>query len=184
MSLKHVGKLKNGSKVVVLFRTVPNEDHNCLITETASLPSLYHDRLMELVESDEGQQSNELSDLLSRRFFADGSNVLGTLHNQGFIKKVSTENVLLTPNSKTSVPLVEVNKILQGEAKNSLTKENIASNAEPVVVENSVLHNEDLAKSLLAQAENYEKEAVKLREQAEKLMPNEQKKKRGRAKAS
>lgn len=180
INLKHVGKLKNGSKVVVLFRTVPNENNNCLITETASLPSIYHDRLMELVEGDEGQQTNDLADLLSRRFFADGNNVLNTLHTQGYIKKVNTSNVLLTPNSKSSVPLNEVNDILSGHVKNQPTTENIAKKASTI---ENVLGDEDLAKSLIAQAESYEKEAARLREQAKGLVPDVEKKKRGRTKA-
>lgn len=180
-NLKHVGKLKNGSKVVVLFRTVPNEDNNCLVTETGNLPSLYHDKLMELVESDEGQQSNELADLLNRRFFADGSNVLAALHTQGFIKKVNTSNVLLTPNSKSSVPLNEVNEILASKTKNDPSTKNIIEKASK---SESAMEDEALANSLLAQAKSYEKEAAQLREQAKGLMPDVEKKKRGRPKAS
>lgn len=181
LNLKHVGKLKNGSKVVVLFRTVPNEDNNCLVTETGSLPSLYHDRLMELVESEEGQQSNDLADLLNRRFFADGNNILATLHNQGFIKKVNTSNVYLTPNSKSSVPLSEVNEILSGKNKNDPSTKNIIEKASKA---ESALDDVALANSLLAQAKSYEKEAARLREQAKGLMPDVEKKRRGRPKAS
>lgn len=181
-NVKHVGKMKTGQKVVVLFRTVPDETHNCLVTETARLPSAYHDRLMELVESDEGQQSSELADLLSRRFFADGENVLSTLHSRGYIKKVNTANVLLTPNSKTAVALSDVNEHLlktgSNEAKNITAAFKGSATDDGSVVENKpvALDTSDLAHSLLLQAERYEKEAQDLRKQAEELMPTNVKK--------
>jgi hypothetical protein len=197
-NVKHVGKLKNGDRVVILFKTVPNEYHQCLVTETKALPSVYHDRLMELVESDEGQQSADLADLLGRRFFADGSNVLNTLHSKGFIKKVETKHVLLTPNVATSVPLNQVNDILNnhGPGKKPVTADDYAQPAlsvemlaEPVVettvpVSSSGAVTESNA--LLMQAEFHEREAARLRSLVAASSPmvtttvNVQEKKRGR----
>lgn len=202
INVKHVGKLNTGQRVVVLFKTVPNEPHNCLVTETQLLPSLYHDRLMELVESEDGQQSAELADLLSRRFFADGTNVLSTLHSKGFIRKINTKNVLLTPNTATSVPLNEVNDILQGNSAKKVdaaayvpTPEAVAPAIEPATenlwsatttaaVVGSALDNSKVVKTMLEQAEAYEKEAQRLREHAAQLSTNGKTKKRGRSKAS
>lgn len=182
-NVKHVGKMNSGQRVVVLFKTVPNETHNCLVTETAALPRDYHDRIMELVESDEGQQSADLADLLSRRFFSDGNNILSVLHTKGFIKKVNTKNVLLTPNVSTSVLLSEVNQFLlhKTDPKKAdptvLAKPHYASQTEPVVTDppsmtdllatapsvasTAAVSNE--AKFLLQQAEFYEREAARLR---------------------
>jgi len=185
-NMKHVGKLTSGQKVVVLFRTVPNETQNCLITETAALPSGYHDRLMELVESEEGQQSGELADLLQRRFFADGNNVLNTLHTRGFIKKVSTRNVLLTPNSQTNVPLNEVNDIIANGGKKpaDVVTTNTVPSESPVTLPPTagqvVVDNVAMAKSLLEQAAVHEAEAARLRKNAQELAPNVTAKKRGR----
>lgn len=187
-NVKHVGKMKTGQKVIILFKTVPNETHNCLVTETSRLPSPYHDRLMELVESDEGQQSAELADLLSRRFFADGENILSILHSRGYIKKVNTTNVLLTPNSKTAVPLSDVNEHLLhsggGETKSVTDAFKGSATDDGSVAPESrkldVMPNADLAQSLISQAERYEKEAQALRKQAEEMMPNVKKATRGR----
>jgi len=172
-NVKHVGKSSNGQKIVVLYRTVPDEDHNCLVTETGRLPPNYHDRLMELVESEEGQQSLELADLLSRRFFADGENVLGTLHKKGFIKKVSTSSIMLTPNSKTSVPLNEVNALLLNKPSTPAksVSESFKENGKPEQAPStSALNNSSLAQSFISQAERYEKEAQALRKQAADLL--------------
>jgi hypothetical protein len=57
-SLKHVGKVKNtGSKVLVVFRTLPGESNTALVLPTATLPDIYHNSIMELVETDMAQQS-------------------------------------------------------------------------------------------------------------------------------
>lgn len=173
-NLKHVGKTTNGQRVVVLFRTVPNETQSCLVTETSALPREYHDRVMELLESEEGQQSAELADLLSRRFFSDGNNVLNTLHSRGFIKKVPTKNVYLTPNTSTSVPLSEVNNLIhrneqtkQVSAENYTNVSNEPAVAEdyltPVVAPKTAAASQDV---LLIQAEFHEKEAARLRQLA------------------
>ena len=183
-NVKHVGKMNTGQRVVILFKTVPNETHNCLVTETAALPRDYHDRIMELVESEEGQQSADLADLLSRRFFSDGNNILSMLHTKGYIKKVNTKNVLLTPNVSTSVPLSEVNQFLLNKTDpkkadpSILAKPHYANQSEPVVTEppsmESVLATAPTpvatsvamsteAKFLLQQAEFHEREAARLR---------------------
>lgn len=194
-NVKHVGKLTTGQKVVVLYRTVPNEFHNCLVTETQTLPSEYHNRLMELVESEEGQQSTELADLLTRRFFSDGGNILSTLHTKGFIRKVSTKNVLLTPNTATSVPLSEVNDVLSSSAAKKPTvaetfaaTENTAealnqAHSAGTEAASSSLDNTELVESMLSKALKYEQEAARLREHAKQLSANVKTKKRGRSKA-
>ena len=190
-NVKHVGKLKSGQKVLILFKTVPNEVHNCLVTETSALPSMYHDRLMELVESEEGQQSADLADLLGRRFFSDGGNVLNTLHTRGWIKKVETKNVLLTPNVATSVPLNEVNAILNsnGAGKKPLSADDYVpstSNATTVAVtESPVTSTAPASNTLLLQAEFHEREAARLRalvaeSSASNTTVNVKEKKRGR----
>jgi hypothetical protein len=42
----------------------------------------------------------------------DGSNALTTLHKEGMIKKVPTNQVIVTPNVKSTVRLDELNEIL------------------------------------------------------------------------
>jgi len=174
-NVKHVGKMNSGQKVVVLFKTVPNETHNCLVTETANLPRAYHDRIMELVESDEGQQSADLADLLGRRFFSDGNNILNVLHSKGFIKKVNTKNVLLTPNVSTSVPLNEVNQILLNKTDvkkvdaDMLSKPfygNLVSDELAAIVSTPVVPAAANDNVLLMQAEFHEREAARLRQLA------------------
>lgn len=116
--LKHVGR-HGEKKVVVVFRKVPSEDHMALVTYSESLPSMVHDEVMKVVESVVGQQAGELAEALGRHYMPDGQQCLTALHKGGWLKKVQTKQVILTPNAKTSVRLDEINDILdkmsQGE---------------------------------------------------------------------
>src|SRR6056300_1283300 len=95
---KHIGELADGSKakVVILFRTVPGEADNCLVVGTQFLPDLYHNGLMKAVESEGGQSADELADYIGRQTFADGTNMLAMLHNDNYIKKFKTKEIMVT----------------------------------------------------------------------------------------
>lgn len=116
--LRHVGKIGD-RKVAVLFREVPNESHMALVTYTETLNQHIHDPMMAAIESQVGQGSENLADMLNRTYTKDGKILLQVLHTQGLIKKVQSETVMMTPNSTTSIRLSELNKILtemkQGE---------------------------------------------------------------------
>lgn len=107
--MKHVGKV--GEKpVVVVYREVPNEPDNALIVETASLEPEQHDALMNVIQSAEAQESNNISEVLHRRTFPDGSNMLTSLHYAKKIVKTPVNMVNLTPTPQQSVALEDVNK--------------------------------------------------------------------------
>lgn len=116
--LRHVGKVGD-RKVAVLFREVPNEPHMALVAYTETLNQHIHDPMMQTIESDIGQSSENLADALNRTYTKDGKIILQVLHSQGLIKKVQAENVMMTPSSNTTIRLSELNKILnemkQGE---------------------------------------------------------------------
>ena len=117
--LKHVGK-QGDRKVAIIFREIPGEPHMCLVTYTETLNQHIHDPLIRCIESDIGQHSESLSDALNRTLGLDGNPILQTLHREGLLKKVNTENIIVTPNPQTKIKLNELNKILtemkQGEA--------------------------------------------------------------------
>jgi hypothetical protein len=113
---KHVGK-HNEKKIVILFREVPNEDHMCLVVYSDLLPRMYHDAVMQVLESDVGQQAKEFADALHRNYMPDGINCLEALHKNSLIKKVPTNQVIVTPTSNSSVRLDELNGILKEMAQ-------------------------------------------------------------------
>ena len=94
---KHIGELVDGgAKVVIMYRTVPGEADNCLVVGTKFLPDMYHNALMKAVESDGGQQAEEFADFASRQTFPDGTNMLAMMHNDNYIKKFKTKDIMVT----------------------------------------------------------------------------------------
>jgi hypothetical protein len=117
--IRHVGK-HGDRKVAVIFREVPGEPHMCLVTYTELLNQHIHDPMIKCIESDIGQNSENLADALNRTYTKDGRPILQVLHAEGQLKKVNTEMVVMTPQPNTKIKLNELNKILdemqQGEA--------------------------------------------------------------------
>ena len=95
---KHIGELADESKakVVIMYRTVPGEADNCLVVGTKFLPDMYHNALMKAVESEGGQEADEFADFASRQTFPDGTNMLAMLHNDNYIKKFKTKEIMVT----------------------------------------------------------------------------------------
>jgi hypothetical protein len=109
--LKHIGK-HGDRKVAVIFRQIPGDDHMCLCIYPDLLPISIHDPLMKVLESPVGQAAEEFADALNRNILPDGRNMLQTLHGERLMKRVQTEQVLMTPNMNSNVRLSELNKIL------------------------------------------------------------------------
>ena len=195
MALKHVGKMKNNNaKVLVAYRTLPGESDNALVVDVARLTDAQHDELMKVVESNQAQSANELADVLSRRYFPDGRQMLMALHTDGRLKKVSTSGVIMTPTNSNTVVLSELNQMIaeqKGVTVDQLavteTEETVATAKEmptatteqaPTEVKQDLdapLTDEDLAKSYRSQADRLSKEAAELRRQAEALVPTKKK---------
>lgn len=110
--LKHIGR-HGDRKVAILFREVPNEDHMCLVIYPETLPTHIHDSIMKTLESEVGQQATNLADALHRNMLPDGRPQLEALHREGMIKKIPTNQVIVTPNAQSTVKLDELNKIIR-----------------------------------------------------------------------
>lgn len=114
--LKHVGK-HNDKRCVIVFRKIPDLEHMALVVYSDLLPRMVHDEVMRALESPQGQEAKELSDVLFRTIMADGHNCLESLHRNGLMKKVPTNQVLVTPTSNSSVRLDELNDIMDEMTK-------------------------------------------------------------------
>jgi hypothetical protein len=84
-----------------------------------------------VVESDVGQQANQLADALHRAMLPDGRPILETLHNERMIKKIRSSDVIMTPTSNAHIRLDELNKMVNemklGEAAIKKMADNDAS---------------------------------------------------------
>lgn len=191
--IKHVGK-HNGKKIILLFRQVPEEHHMCLVLYSDSLPQLIHDNVMRVLESAVGQQSKDLADALFRHTMDDGNNTLTTLHKSKLIKKVPTNQVIITPNSKTSIYLDKLNTLLNeiesgADAKQQYAELENQTTASPVMNQDvgepqtspmsspavsPVLSNQDLAQQHRIQAQRLRADAAALLAQADSLITQAQ----------
>lgn len=109
--LRHVGK-HGDRKVAVVFREVPGEPHMALVVYTEILNRNIHDPLISCIESDIGQNSEDLAEALNRTYTQDGQIILQKLHAEGMLKKVNTDFIVMTPSPNTKIKLNELNKIL------------------------------------------------------------------------
>lgn len=112
-NLKHVGRLKNNKrKLLVPYRTIPNDPYHCLVIFTDTLSADEHDSLIRVVESAAGQQAYELAEVLHRSFLPDGRNMLTGFYKTGKLQKISTSDVEMVPDTRSSISLDELNKII------------------------------------------------------------------------
>lgn len=188
--LRHVGK-HGDRKVAVIFREVPGEPHMCLVSYTETLNQHIHDPLIRCIESDIGQNSENLADALNRTYTQEGKGILQTLHFEGQLKKVQTSLILMTPQPNTRIKLDELNKILnemkQGEDAVKRLAEldssrglqdpadvarRLRGDKMPAVskVSDGALGDNDLATNFRAQAEKMSAEAKGLMAEAQRLL--------------
>jgi hypothetical protein len=189
--IKHVGK-HNQRKIAIVYKYIPDEEHMALIVYTDSLPQMIHDEAMKCLESAVGQDAKELADALFRTMMADGQNCLTALHRGGWLKKVPTNQVVVTPTSQSTVRLDELNKILKEMDAGEEAKQRMAdidanrgvkgvlsegrevgeparTSSSSVNTSNEALSDTDLAKQRLDQANRMETEAKSLLAEAKRL---------------
>lgn len=190
MFLRHIGK-HGDRKVAIIFREVPGEPHMCLVTYPEVLNQHIHDPLMKCIESDIGQNSEDLALALNRTYTKDGAIILQKLHAEGMLKKIRTELVVMTPQPGVQIKLDELNKILdemkQGEEAVKKLADMDASmglqdpadvarrlrgdkNKAPVQATGDALGDQALANNLRQQAEKMDREAKGLLAEAARLL--------------
>ena len=197
-TLKHIGKLKNtGSKVIVVFRTIPGESNTALVLPTETLSDEYHNALMALIETDEAQQTYEFGEIMFTRLFPDGRPMLRAAQADGRLQKIPTDKITMTPSPTSEVPLDQLNVLIaeqknctiddlctfvkgynkpeNSEVKDIASVSDVAESTALKANDNSVLSDKDLAKSYRSQADAMYKEAAKLRKQADDLDPPQKK---------
>ena len=200
MALKHVGRIKNNQrKVVVAYRTVPGDPDHCVVVTTENLMADEHDSLMKTVESNTGQSAYEFAEAMSRTQLPDGRNMLAGFHSTGRMMKVATTEVEMVPDRNSAIPLNELNQQIAEQKGVSVadlaigggttdqnqrqtTVETIdydTPSNEPVEAQSAdnALSDEEIAAKYRSDANRLFKEAKRLREEAEALVPTKKKSK-------
>jgi len=181
---KHVG-LHNGKKVVIVQRMIPGEAHMCSVLYSQIIPSSYHDDIMKVLESVEGQAANEFVDILRRRTARNGNNLLHAVAQEGYLKKVPTNQVSVRPNSASDIRLDELNNLLQaaGTGREAIErlekldseqgyKDNRKTGAAAIAAEDTsgALSDSGLAQLNIRQAEKMKADAAGLLAEADRLL--------------
>lgn len=124
---KHVGRNQNGTRLVVVFREIPDDEEHCLVVETDSLTDMYHDQLLKEVDSRDAQATVDLFEVLQRRSFGDGGQMLNTLHTRGLLRKYRVDQIEMQPMPNRLVPLALVNEQIKN---GSMATEDVTAEAE------------------------------------------------------
>jgi len=196
MALKHVGRIKNNQrKVVIAYRTVPGDAESCIVVTTENLMADEHDALMKCVESHTGQNAIEFAEAMARTQLPDGRNMLAGFHTTGRMMKVATNEVEMVPDRNTAIPLNELNQQIAEQKGVSVEDLAISGGDQPVdnqrettletvdydapqadpVSTQGALSDEEIAAKYRSDADRLYKEAKALREQAEELAPTKKK---------
>jgi hypothetical protein len=176
---KHVGQDHMGNKLAIVFREIPDDADNCLVVYSNSLPEMYHDQLMRVIDSDEAQQLVDLYEILTRRNFGDGNVMLNALHGKGLLRKLPVDKVTVVPMPNRTAPLREVNNQIRASKGQpqlkAKTDAELPTDLPAITVppgEEVVLSSKEQAKAKLDEARQKEEDAQRLREEAYTLDPD------------
>lgn len=104
--VKHVGVF-NDKKCVIVIQ-LPETPHLVHIIDTETLTDLYHQSLMEIVNSPEAQNAQWLGEVMSRRMLHDGTNALRSFYEKNLIQQVPASNLLLSPRPNVTIPFTQI----------------------------------------------------------------------------
>jgi hypothetical protein len=169
-----------------------------LVVYTEILNRTIHDSLIRCIESDIGQNSEDLALALNRSYTTDGQIILQKLHAEGMLKKVQTELIVMTPQPNTRIKLNDLNKILDemktGEAavkklaemdsqmgmqdpmqvakrmRGDMINESATPPAAPLIASGDALGDNAIANNLRQQAMRMSTEAKGLLAEADRLL--------------
>jgi len=179
--IKHVGR-HNNQKVVVVFREIPGEEHMALVVYSDTIPSQIHDDIMKVLEGPVGQAEHTFANALNRSILTDGRNALNALHDEKWLKKVGTSQIIIEASKDSQIRLDELNKLINEmesgdearakmakvDAEAGLQARTTAGDIAPVA-DTSALSDEDLAKDLKRQADAMNAQAKSLTTEAKRL---------------
>lgn len=167
-AIKHVGNV-NGKKVVVAYRTLPGDPYSALVIPVEKLNPSWHDELFKVVESNNGQDAQEVATVLAVRKFADGSNILSALSRSNYLVKVETKEITITPTPQREswINLDKLNEEIASQRGVDVSELAIKPESEPDEESNKMT----IAKNYRQRADALYKEVVSLRRRADEMDP-------------
>lgn len=174
---RHVGKIENTDrKCIVVYMQIPGKEDHALIIDADALPDRYHEPIMKIVESIEGQKSLNLADILSRRIMpTTGLDVLNTLHQDRFLTTIPVSNIIMYPKPNMPIrltDLIQEMKKIENPKEIPVVDEIKYNPYENITTSENSMAMESVAKNLLVEASLLEEEAKRKRQQAYQISPH------------
>lgn len=172
--IKHVGKCKNsGRRCVVVKNQIPEMETKALIVDIDSIPDAYQNFLMDLVQSNAAQNTNDLGEILARYQSPDaGQTMLLSLHNRQYMCPMDITNILMYPAPNYPIELTKVIHLLNGgDVDEAKSEHDTLHGTMNKLKAEDYEHNERIARNILMEAERLEFEAKKKRDTAYGMAP-------------
>jgi len=197
---KHVGRLiSTGKKVAVVFRYVYDDEGkvtdrtHALAVDTDALPNMWVDSFMDAVLSTEGQDTIDFYEVCMRKTLPDGRFILPALVQEGRMRKIRTNDIMMEPDKQVRITLSDLNEQLEMIAKGETEPSGNLTSADAITEVNKreasgandtlgQTEQETRAWQLRSQANMLRIDAERMDEEAQMLHPLEVKPKRGRPK--
>lgn len=173
MAIRHVGVVRNtGSRVFVVWRSLPDDPEHCLIVYRDSLPEAYAQSVADLVMN-QGQSNVDLWEVMHKIGHLDGRKMLDVLHNLQHLRRARTCDIDMHVggNSKISLDVLN-NAINDNDAKTHEDGKVKEYNPfKPQEADTSV-EEATIVEQLLKDAQRYEQLAKEHFERAYNLEPS------------
>jgi cation transport regulator ChaB len=151
---------------------IPGNEENALVVDTDALPDRYHDALMTLIDSNEGQQETHLYKLMSRRILPDmGVDMMNAMFMNNLFRSVPVDNITMYPAPNNPCPLRTIVDYINNEDQPEEVRSQLANRVLENQKADATQGQHDIAQNILRQAEDLEAEASRKRESAYKLVP-------------
>lgn len=118
--IRHIG-LYNDKKIAIVLQ-LPEEQDLVHVIDIEALHDSYHQNLMDIIVSQDTQNTRWLGEALHRKMFFDGTNALRTLYEKKLIHAVPVSRVIMTPKPNLRIPLSEVIDTIRGTTRDPLAE--------------------------------------------------------------
>lgn len=171
--IRHNGVIRNtGSRVVVVWRTLPDDKDNCLVVYRDSLPEAYSAAVMELTMT-RGQSSLDLWEVMHSVGYLDGRKMLDVLHNMGHLRKVRTCDIDMHTGGNNKIALDVLNANLDADETKTHAEGKVKEyNPFNPDVKDTNVEEATIVEQLIKDATEYERLAKDMFERAYNLEPS------------
>lgn len=170
-TIRHCGLVRNtGSRVFVVWRTLPDDYANCLVVYRDSIPEAYVQAVTDLVMG-RGQSSVDLWEVMHSVGYLDGRKMLDVLHNLGYLRKMRTCDIDIHTGGNVKIALDVLNDAIDQNAKTHEDGRVKDYNPFDDTKQDTKVEEATIVQQLIKQGTEYERLAKETLERAYNLEP-------------